>query len=71
MKKKYEAPRADKLEFDYINSVVASGGGKNPAQCTGHNPGSGCGMPSEVTEGNAPGNCSQDQERKNAKFGCF
>ena len=68
MKQKYEKPRAEKLEFDYTDIVVAS---KNPAQCTGHNPGHGCGTPDEVTEGRSPGNCSQDEERKNKKFGCF
>ena len=26
MKKKYEAPTAEKLEFDYTDTVVASGG---------------------------------------------
>ena len=26
MKKKYEAPKAEKLEFDYSDTVVASGG---------------------------------------------
>ncbi len=71
MKKEYVKPWAEKLEFNYSETVVASRGNKNPAQCTGHNPGQGCGYPGEVTEGNSPGNCSQDDERKNAHFGCF
>ena len=29
MKRKYEAPEAEKLEFDYTDTVVASGGGTN------------------------------------------
>jgi len=72
MKRKYEEPVALKIEFDYAETVVASGG-KNPAQCTGHNPGHGCGYPydPDVEGDDAPGNCSQDQDRKNAKFGCF
>ena len=68
MKRMYEKPRAEKLEFDYTDIVVAS---KNPAQCTGYNPGQGCGMPHEVTEGSSPGNCSQPEERKNKHFKCF
>lgn len=70
VKKLYETPRAEKLEFDYTNTVVASKG-KNPAQCTGHNPGHGCGKPHQVTEGNSPGNCSKDQPRKNQHFHCW
>ena len=68
MKRQYLTPIAEMIIFDYAETVVASG--KNPAQCTGRVPGHGCGMPHEVTEGDAPGNCSQDQERKNAHFHC-
>ena len=69
MKKEYEQPTAEKLEFVYANTVGASLG-KNPAQCTGTNPGQGClddgtnpGHGCSV-ENDAPGNCSVDHERK-------
>ena len=32
-KKTYETPVADLLQFNYKNTVVASGGGANPKQC--------------------------------------
>ncbi len=74
-KNTYAKPTADKLEFDYANSITASGGGKNPAQCTGHNPGQGCtgGAPGQGNSvGNSsPGNCSVGGQRKNANKGCF
>ncbi len=69
MKRQYLTPIAEMIIFDYAETVVASG--KNPAQCTGHNPGHGCGKPHEVTVDSVPGHCSQDQERKNANKGCF
>lgn len=63
MKKLYEKPTAQKLEFDYVENVVASRGkGKNPGKghnCTGTTPGQGCGFPDEVTVNDAPGNCSE------------
>ena len=72
-KKMYVEPIAEMLEFDYANTVTASNGkgnGKNPAQCTGTNPGHGClggddnpGHGDSV-ENNAPGNCSVDTDRK-------
>ena len=33
MKKQYETPKAKKVEFDYTESVVASGGTKQGATC--------------------------------------
>ena len=69
MKKMYVQPTAEMLEFDYANTVVASYG-KNPAQCTGTNPGFGCldggtkpGHGCSVAS-DSPGNCSVDHERK-------
>ena len=61
MKKDYETPVAEKLEFDYVSTVSASGGLKNPAQCAGTNPGHGCGKPEH--NGNAPGNCTAEHDR--------
>ncbi len=61
------------LEFEFANTVTAST--KNPAQCTGHNPGHGCtdgvapGQDDSIL--NAPGNCYDDAPRKNANKGCF
>ncbi len=61
-KKAYETPKAEKLEFDYVNTVVASGknpglcGPKNPGNCKeeyGDRPGMGCST--EGGDGN-PGN---------------
>lgn len=68
-KKMYVKPLAEMLEFEYANTVTASDG-KNPAQCTGTNPGQGCLDGGTVpgagcsVENNAPGNCSVDHERK-------
>ena len=74
-KKTYETPKAVKLEFDYVNTVVASitipetteepssGGGKNPAQCTKKNPGH-CDL------GNTPGHgCSNNGNPGNESTG--
>jgi len=72
-KKDYVKPEAEMLEFDYTDTVVASG--KNPAQCTeqnpghcdlGSNPGHGC-----SNNGN-PGNGSYGGKRKqpNGKSDC-
>ncbi len=60
-KKEYTAPIAEKLEFDYANTVVASEGDKNPAQCAGTNPGQGC---EGVLGDRSPGNCTGDHSRK-------
>ena len=66
MKRMYEAPIAEKIEFDYSQTVVASifGDGKNPAQCQGSNPGHGCGMPGDNQGSDSIGNCTQDHQRK-------
>ena len=68
-KKTYVKPTAEKLEFSYANMIFASSG-KNPAQCTGTNPGQGC-LDGGFTPGhgcsvsdNSPGNCSVDHDRK-------
>ena len=63
MKRKYEEPIAEKIEFDYAETVVASFG-KNPAQCQGSNPGMGCGKPGENLGNDSPGNCTIDHARK-------
>ncbi len=71
-KKEYTTPVAEKLEFDYANTVVASvedEGNQNPALCNGSNPGHGCGEPH--TQGDNPGHCHNDNPKKNANFGCF
>ncbi len=67
-KKTYDQPRSEKLGFEY-GKVVASSG-KNPAQCTGTNPGNGC-LDGGTVPGagcsvghDSPGNCSIDHERK-------
>ena len=33
MKKEYDTPKAEKLEFDYTSTVVASTGGKQKLPC--------------------------------------
>ena len=73
-KKEYTTPVAEKLEFDYSNTVAESvtgdgGGGQNPAQCNGSNPGQGCGGPH--TQGDNPGHCHTDNQKQNAHFGCW
>ena len=60
-KKDYEAPKAEKLEFDYTSTVVASG--KNPAQCTSKNPGQ-CDLGSNPGQG-----CSNDGNPGNESTG--
>ena len=56
MKKDYNAPKAEKLEFDYNQTVVASNGGNGKMPCI-------IGMGATYTDGNgntystsAPGN---------------
>ena len=62
MKKNYKTPVADKLNFDYQKTVVASEGGYDASHCTGgRNPG-GCmpksyGVCSEYFTSN-PGDCN-------------
>ena len=57
----YQPPRIEKIEFDYTNTVVASG--KNPAQCTAKNPGH-CDL------GSSPGHgCSNNDNPGNESFG--
>ncbi len=71
-KKEYTTPVAEKLEFDYSNTVaqsVTGGGGQNPAQCNGYNPGQGCGSP-HSTDGPNPGQCHTDNQKQNKHFGC-
>ena len=36
MKKEYDTPKAEKLEFDYTSTVVASNGGKSKPFCVVH-----------------------------------
>ena len=68
MKRIYEEPIAEKIEFDYAETVVASltgtGGGKNPAQCQGSNPGQGCGQPGQNQGNKSIGNCTGNSQRK-------
>ena len=63
-KKNYVKPVAEKLDFDYTNTVSASSGQKNPAQCNGVNPGHGCGGPHDDLGNNSPGNCHTEGPRK-------
>ena len=65
MKRNYNKPASEKLEFDFSENVAASRDfGKNPAQCQGHNPGHGCGLPGIHIGSNSPGNCTIDVPRK-------
>ena len=69
--KEYQKPEAEKLDFDFTSTVTASGGsggGKNPAQCTGKNPGQ-CGGgftpgQGDNVDSSSAGNCSTGGPRK-------